>query len=327
MSGGISIYSPRANLTVFEKRLCNALQKGLPIVDRPFLRIAGTLNCSENTIITKTRQLLRRGVIRRIGVVVNWRAVGKTSTLVTTHIEEKKLKKVIAAVNKLEGVSHNYLRDHHFNLWFTLRGDSESQINKILSRLSRQFVVKFYSLPAVQLFKLDVRFDAESGGRRLLPVLRPQSSDINPLSSVDRRILEGLQGGLKVVKRPFDFISKDKFEIYDGLLHIEEMIHSGLISRIGAIVNHNKLGFTANAMFVCAANGRKIVELGCKLARVNIVSHCYQRKTFKGWPYNLYAMFHGRNMKDIQKTVKKFVKTEAITAWQLLVTKKKLLNR
>lgn len=324
MSGTDSINSPQAKLTAFEKRLCNALQNGLPIVERPFAQIAKTLDSDEETTLRKTRELVEMGIIRRIGAVVNWRAIGKTSTLVAAHIEKGDLRKVVEAVNRLAGVSHNYLRDHHFNLWFTLRGDSESQINKILSRMSRRFGVKFYSLPAVRIFKLDVRFDAQSGGRRLLPVLRPQSSDINPLFSVDRRILERLQGGLKVVKRPFDFISKDKFEIYDGLLHIAEMIHSGVISRLGAMVNHNKLGFVANAMFVCGAVGRRIVEVGGKLAKLNIVSHCYQRRAFKGWPYNLYAMMHGRNMKDIQATVKKFVKAEAITDWQLLATKERL---
>jgi DNA-binding Lrp family transcriptional regulator len=321
MNRTASISSPE--LTTLEKRLCNALQNGLPIIERPFARIAKMLKSDEVTTLKKTRELIRRGVIRRIGVVVNWRAIGKTSTLVAAHIAERDLKKVVEAVNRLEGVSHNYLRDHHFNLWFTLRGDSERQINKILSRMSRRFGAKFYSLPAVQIFKLDVRFDAESGGRRLLPILRPQSSDINPLSSVDRRILERLQGGLKVVKRPFAFF-KDSFENYDCLLHIVEMIHSGLISRLGAMVNHNKLGFTANAMFVCGGVGRRIVEVGGKLAKLNIVSHCYQRRAFKGWPYNLYAMMHGRNMKDIHQTVKKFVKAGGITDWQLLATKERL---
>jgi len=86
------------------------------------------------------------------------------------------------------------------------------------------------------------------------------------------------------------------------------MVHSGVINRLGAMVNHNKLGFTANAMFACRAPKSRVIEIGQKLAAVKIVSHCYERKTFKGWPYNIFAMMHGSSMADIRKTVERFVK-------------------
>ncbi len=246
------------------------------------------LKNSEANVLKRTRALVKLGVIRRLGVSINWRAIGKASTLVAAHIEQKDLKKVVSAVNKLRGVSHNYLREHHYNLWFTLRADSQKDIDAILKKLSKRFGVAFNTLPVERIFKLDARFDAASDGKRLLTVLRPQSSVFSPpssvlrhLCSIDERILNGLQGGLKVVKRPFNFLGKDTFEIYDGLLHIAEMIHSGVINRLGAMVNHNKLGFTANAMFVCKAKKSREVEIGEKLAALGIVSHCYERKALQ----------------------------------------------
>jgi DNA-binding Lrp family transcriptional regulator len=324
-----------SNLSAFDKRLCNQLQTGLPIAERPFEIIARILKTSEAKVLERTRALVKLGVIRRLGVSINWRAIGKASTLVAAHIEQEDLKKVVSAVNKLRGVSHNYLREHHYNLWFTLRADSQKGLETILKKLSKRFGVAFNSLPVVQVFKLDARFDAASNGKRLLPatakrseagssVFSPPSSVLSPLCSIDERILAGLQEGLKVVKRPFNFISKDKFEIYDGLLHIADMTYSGVINRLGAIVNHNKLGFTANAMFVCKTNKSRAIEIGEKLAALGIVSHCYQRKPFKGWPFNIFAMMHGSDTGDIRKVVERFVKKEEIKSFAVLPTAEKL---
>jgi siroheme decarboxylase len=313
------------NLSAFDKRLCNELQIGLPIAERPFAIIARILRSSEVKVLKRTLALVKLGVIRRLGVSINWRAIGKASTLVAAHIEQEDLKKVISAVNKLQGVSHNYLREHHYNLWFTLRADSQKDIETILKKLSKRFGAAFNTLPVVRVFKLDARFDATSNGKRLLSVpCPPVPSIVEGLCSIDANILKGLQRGLKVVKRPFDFISDDEFEIYDGLLHIAEMIDAGVINRLGAMVNHNKLGFTANAMFACEVKKSRVIEIGEKLAALRIVSHCYERKKFKGWPYNIFAMMHGSNMGDIRKVIDGFVKKEGIDSFAVLPTAEKL---
>ena len=157
-----------SGLSAFDKRLCNELQIGLPIAERPFAIIARILKSNENEVIKRTRTLVKLGVIRRLGVSINWRAIGKASTLVAAHVEQEDLKKVVSAVNKLQGVSHNYLREHHYNLWFTLRADSQKDIDAILKRLSKRFGAAFNSLPVERVFKLDARFDAASNGKRLL---------------------------------------------------------------------------------------------------------------------------------------------------------------
>ncbi len=316
-----------SNLSAFDRRLCNELQIGLPIAERPFAIIARILKSNEAKVLKRTRALVKLGVIRRFGVSINWRAIGKASTLVAAHIEQEDLKKVISAVNKLRSVSHNYLREHRYNLWFTLRADSKKDIETILEKLSKRFGITFNSLPVEKIFKLDTRFDAASGGKRLLPEGRRRRTEDRgrrTISRIDERILEGLQGGLKVVKRPFNFLGKDAFENYDSLLHIAEMIDEGVINRLGAMVNHNKLGFTANAMFACKAEKTRAIEIGEKLAAMKIVSHCYERKKFKGWPYNIFAMMHGSNMGDIRKAVDGFVKKEGIDLFAVLPTAEKL---
>ena len=316
----------KSSLSGFEKRLLNILQTGLPLVERPYARIAEIQGSSEKRVLDKTRELVERGLIRRIGVVVNWLAVGRASTLVAACVPERQLEEVVAAVNGLKGVSHNYLRRHNYNLWFTLRAGSQSEIKTILAELSKRFGPEFHSLPVRRVFKLDVRFDAQSNGRRLLPAKHRALSGErrrSKLNAIDKRILERLESDLEVVARPFDFFD-DEFENSDCLLHIAEMIERGVIYRIGAVVNHNKLGFTANAMFVCGVSEAKAVKVGRELAKLNIVSHCYQRRTFADWPYNLYGMMHGRGHKDIRQSAERFVRRHEIEKWDLLATEKRV---
>ena len=332
-------------LSAFEKRLCNILQEGLPITRRPFARIAAKLGCNEQTILKCTQGLVSRGFIRRIRAVINWRATGQAGTLVTAHIEQNDLHKVVDEVNRLKGVTHNYLREHHYNLWFTLRAESPKQVAATLQKFSKQFKTGFHGLPVKKVFKLDVRFDALSNGRSLLhqKKTRIKNRTVN-LESVDERLLSKLNEGLKVAAQPYDFLcpvlpalecrnrgseveGNDKLSIDEVLSRIKKMIVQDVIHRLGAVVNHHKLGFVANAMFVCKANENKIVKIGKNLARLNIVSHCYQRKPFKGWPYNLFAMMHGRTIAQIHNEINKFVKSQKIPAWDVLPTLKVLKKK
>jgi DNA-binding Lrp family transcriptional regulator len=147
------------------------------------------------------------------------------------------------------------------------------------------------------------------------------------LDSIDERILSKLNEGLEATAQPYDFLCNDKLSIDEVLSRIKKMIVQDVIHRLGAVVNHHKLGFIANAMFVCRADENKIAKVGKNLTRLKIVSHCYQRKTFKGWPYNLFAMMHGRNMAQIQNEINKFVKSRKITAWDALPTLKVLKKK
>ena len=261
------------------------------------------------------------GVIRRICALINYRALGMSGTLVAAHIRQGELQEIADAVNSLENVSHNYLRKHHYNLWFTLQAESAEQIELILSNLSGRFGVDFHSLPVERVFKLDVRFDAVDD-RGLKSEVRGQK---NPslrenLSSVQKLILSKLQNDLKVIARPFDFLCSESLEIEKVLRIIQELIDKGVIRRIAAVVDHRKLGFVANVLFCCELERAGVVEAGERLARFGVVSHCYQRKTFEGWPYNLFAMMHGKTMGDVQRVIDRFTKAEKIDSFELLPT-------
>ena len=308
--------------------MCNALQDGLPICSRPFDDIAKFLGSSEKEVLQQTDGLKTAGVIRRISALINYRALGMTGTLVAAHIPQEGLQEVAEAVNSMGNVSHNYLRNHYYNLWFTLQAESLGQIEVTLSKLSARFGADFHSLPVQRVFKLDVRFDAESKGRMFGDVERvpeqvkskEELGEAVELNENQKLILSKLQNDLEVIAKPFDFLCSEGLEAEEALRVTQELIDKGVIRRIAAVVDHRRLGFVANVLFAGEVAQDEVVEAGKKLARFGMVSHCYERKALKDWPYNLFAMMHGRSMGEIQHVIDKFVEAERIDSFELLPT-------
>ena len=312
-------------LTKFQKQLCNKLQDGLPICEKPFEELAKNLDANEDTILQETIRLKQLGVIRRISALISYRALGMTGTLVAAHIPQENLQEVTEAVNSLENVSHNYQRKHYYNLWFTLQAPTFEQINVTLSKLSARFGIDFHSLPVERVFKLDVRFDAESEGELLSQELQPiPKQKIVKITAEQNLILSKLQTDLGITARPFDSLCGEGLEIKDILIIIQGLIDKGVIRRIAAVVDHCKLGFVANVLFVSEVPQDRTIRAGEELARFGIVSHCYQRKTFENWPYNLFVMMHSKSFGDIQRAIDKFVEAQKIDSFELLPTEAEL---
>jgi DNA-binding Lrp family transcriptional regulator len=307
-------------LTKLRKQLCNVLQEGLPICPKPYDDLAKYLNNNEKTVLQEIRELKESGVIRRICAMINHRALGMTSTLVAAHIPEENLQEVAEAVNSLENVSHNYLREHYCNLWFTLQAESPKQIEVTVSNLSGRFGIDFYSLPIERVFKLDVRFDAEGEGQLPGDIEQIPKSKTVELNEAERQILWKLEDDLDVISEPFDFLCSEGLETEEVLRIIQGLIDKGVIRRIAAVVDHRKLGFVTNVLFCSEVPQNRIVEAGKALARFGAVSHCYERKTVEDWPYNLFAMMHGKSMGEIQHVINKFTESEKIDSFELLPT-------
>ena len=315
----------KAHLTKLQKQLCNALQEGLPICERPFDELAKFLNSNEIEVLEEIEKLKRAGIIRRIGAMINYRALGMVSTLVAANVPQESLREVTEAVNLLKGVSHNYLRKHYYNLWFTLQSQKAEEIELTLSNLAGRFGIAFHSLPVVRVFKLDVRFDAASDDQPLLQGVEdvPESQAVE-LDEHQKLVLSKLQDELDLTARPFDFLCGEGPDEVPVRRIVTELIDKGVIRRIGAVVDHRKLGFVANVLFCCEVRQDRIVEAGKRLACFGVVSHCYERKSPEDWPYNLFAMMHSRSMGEIQHAISKFTEAEKIDSFQLLPTEAEL---
>ena len=310
-------------LTAFQKDLLDALQRGIEICPRPYDQLAPKLNSSESAVLEEIARLKKEGFIRRFRGQINYRALGRVATLATAKVPADKLDCVAGAVSALPGVSHNYLRDHAFNLWFTLQGQSFEQIDRILSELTREHGVNFFSLPAERVFKLDVRFELNSPQEetRETPDMAAADKAVI-LTPVDKQVLSFLQKEFPLAVDPF---SKAKgLDEQSCLEAVRSLARKGVLKRIAAVANHYKLGYKANGMFCIQLPDEQVEMVGSFLAGYKQISHCYQRRTFAGWPYNVFAMVHAHTDQLLETWTEDFAGTMKIENYTLLKSVREL---
>lgn len=147
----------------------------------------------------------------------------------------------------------------------------------------------------------------------------------NQITDIEQKILSIIQHGLPKSQNPFkDMAEKIGIETEQLLDVLKDWKQQGKIRRIGAIVNHFKVGLSGAAMVVWQVEPEHTEELGKVLAEFEEVSHAYERRTDENWPYNLYTMVHGKSDQDVQQTVQRMSKTCGISNYRILFTEKEL---
>jgi DNA-binding Lrp family transcriptional regulator len=117
------------------------------------------------------------------------------------------------------------------------------------------------------------------------------------LTEPQKQVLAFLQDEFPLVLRPFAGCSG--MGEAGCLQVVGELMQMGVLKRIAAVLNHYRLGFSVNAMVCAEVSSERIEKAGGVLASFRQVSHCYQRRTFPGWPYNLFAMVHCRSEEEL----------------------------
>ena len=147
----------------------------------------------------------------------------------------------------------------------------------------------------------------------------------NHISDMERRILDVLQEGLPRSQTPYkDMAQQIGMETNELLTVLKDWKKQGKLRRIGAIVNHFKVGLPAGAMVVWQVESERAVEIGQILAGFKEVSHAYQRQTRENWPYNLYTMVHGKSEEEVQLVVKRMSQACGVSDYRILTTEKEL---
>ncbi|MCL4503625.1 MAG: AsnC family transcriptional regulator [Deltaproteobacteria bacterium] len=141
-----------------DKAILNEIQSHFPIVSRPYAEVGDRVGAPEAEVMRRVQAMMESGVIRRIGANFTSRKLGYTSTLCAAHVPEERLAHFVEVVNRYPGVTHNYLRRHHFNVWFTLIAESVERLDQILAEISAASGVEVLSLPAQEVFKIKVDF-------------------------------------------------------------------------------------------------------------------------------------------------------------------------
>lgn len=147
-----------AALDVTDRRLLDIIQAAFPLAPRPYAILGEALGITEQEALDRVRALRSRGIIRRLGANFQSARLGFVSTLCAAKVPEAKMEAFVARVNACPGVTHNYLREHAYNIWFTLISPSREAENAELAAITADTGVPILNLPATRLFKIRVNF-------------------------------------------------------------------------------------------------------------------------------------------------------------------------
>ncbi|MEX0874234.1 MAG: Lrp/AsnC family transcriptional regulator [Actinomycetota bacterium] len=288
-----------------DRQLLNAVQKEVPLVPRPFAQVADEIGTTEDDVLARLRRWRDdEGVIRQISAIFDTRKLGYTSTLVAMRIPAERMNEAAKLVNEHPGVSHNYERDHEFNLWFTLAVPAGMDLTEHIDRLHELTGAESTRiLPTLKMFKIEVRLDMETGVSNA-DGPPPPKVEIPPLTEADIDAIRALQVDMPLVSRPFAEEAKTVGMSEDELLEFgHKFVADGRMRRCAAILRHRRAGFLANGMGVWKMPEERAEELGYQIAAFPQVTHCYQRPVYEDWPYRVFSMVHARTEEKVREVI------------------------
>ncbi len=306
-----------------DKEILNEIQWTFPLTPKPYDIMAKKFGLSNQELMQRLVALKEAGIIRQISAIFDTRKLGYKSALVAMAIEPERLDQVANQVNRHPGVSHNYERNHEYNLWFTLAVPPGSDLKTEIDKFSKlPGIKKTRLLPTIKLFKIGVK----------LEMVEEKKSDIKP-SEEKKKIIETkfvateqekdyireLQKDLEIVERPF-LKSAQKLGITEEQLldKVRQYEETGIMRRFAAILRHREVGFTANGMIVWQVPDERIEEVGAKLGAFPQISHCYQRPVYQDWPYSVFSMVHCKSIEEAEDMAKEIQKQVNVDDYRIL---------
>ena len=314
-------------MTELEQHLLSVIQDAFPLEERPYQVLAEQLDSDEQSVFEAVESLRNSGVIRRIGGVYDSKKLGfisrlcagKVPTVATGASDDSALDKFAAAVDGIPAITHNYVRSHEYNVWFTVIAESEDEIRKVVDGLCASTDLHdVHILSATKKFKINTVMGGAgapvdsgvilSGGRS--PKSKdpgPRSTQILALSSSDRARIRTACTDIPHTLTPFKDWGVSDEELRDDLAQKR-------MRRFGAILRHQDAGFAHNAMVCFGLDERREAcpepaegtrdERGIVLAQKPYISHCYERPAFEGFPYTLYVMMHAQSAAELEQHIK-----------------------
>ncbi len=288
-----------------DKRLMNLLQSSFPLDPEPFALLASEAELELADALDRTKRLLEGRIIREITPIFDTRALGYESMLVAAKVDPEHPQRAARIVNSHPGVSHNYLRTHDFNLWFTIATPPDSKLGlagTLDVLMGETGATSMRQLPTLTLFKINMNLEMEKGTEALAAAAEasaPRELDPQPYDEADVATIRALQGPMAAVERPYDEAASELGVSTEELLErLRGMVDRKILRRVAAILYHRRAGFSANGMGVWRVPEEEIMGVGGRMASFRGISHCYQRPTYEDWPYSIFTMAHGRSKEE-----------------------------
>jgi siroheme decarboxylase len=315
-------------LETLDPELLNAVQWDFPLTAAPYAALGERLGTSEAEVRARLRAAKESGVLRQLSAIFDTRALGYSSALVAAKVEPDRVDAAAEVISRHPGVSHNYKRNHAYNLWYTLAvppGDDIDEHLEVLHRESGSLVTR--KLPTLQLYKIGVKLDmtgntAADARAEVLEHERPERREhmaAPDLDELEIATISVAQEDLADDPRPFAVMGARLGVGEDRVLEVLESFRTRkLMRRFAAVMNHRSAGFKANAMGVWAVPEDRLGEIGPRMASFAAVSHCYRRPTYEDWPYTVFTMVHGHNARDCEATIEAIRDETGVDEYALL---------
>jgi DNA-binding Lrp family transcriptional regulator len=292
-------------LDELDKKVLNLMQGSFPLAPRPYAEVARLAELPEAEVLRRVERLLRERIIRQVTPIFDTRVLGYKSMLVAARVDPDNPHRAAAIINAHPGVSHNYLRNHDFNMWFTIAVEPDSKLGldgslEVLQRDTGAESIR--QLPTLRLFKIRMDLEMEHGTEALASAAEAvdyREPEAIELSDLDIAVIRALQGDMPVIEEPYAPAAQELGVPQEKLLdHLESMRERKALRRVAAILFHRRAGYSANGMGVWRVPDERILELGPLMASFRGISHCYQRPTYEDWPYSVFTMAHGRSREE-----------------------------
>ncbi|RLJ70843.1 DNA-binding Lrp family transcriptional regulator [Hydrogenivirga caldilitoris] len=292
---------------MLREELLKEIQSNIPIVSRPFKYLGERLGVDEGEVIKAVKSLKEEGIIRQVSPIYDTKAAGYDSSLVAFKVPRDRILEVAKLVNTHPGVSHNYEREHDFNLWFTLAvpPDGEMSLEETVSLLAKLGKVEGYVvLRTLKTYKIGVKLDYKELTER--EEVKIQDRKKTQLTELEKEVIRVSQKDIPLVEAPFAELAKTLGVTEEEFLQTLRVLQNkGVMRRFSAILFHRRAGFRANGMAVWRVPEDRIDQIGIHLASYKSVSHCYWRTTNQHWSYNLFSMIHGKTKEEVLSFVEK----------------------
>lgn len=334
-----------------EETVLGTIQSGFPIVPDPYGTLAEQLGLERDEVEKALLDLREEGLVRRIGASFDSKRLGYSSTLCALAAPPERADEVAAIINAYPGVTHNYLRENRYNIWFTLITRSSEDRARILGQIVEQSGCgDLLDMPATKMYKIRVDFGkghgkkateakakAKDAGEHVAGRFGAAATDARAFGgddAFDVALVRWAQGDVAfdadgaLVERPFEQgaalvgkqIGREVTE-NEVIARILELRALKAIRRFGAMVKHQKMGFAFNGMTVWNVDDGRLDEVGAAFAEKPYVSHCYTRLAKPTWPYKIYAMAHAQTQDELDGYVAELGKIAQAEPLVLVSTK------
>jgi DNA-binding Lrp family transcriptional regulator len=306
-----------------DRRLLNRIQSEFPLVARPYEELGRPLGLSEDEVVERMRALKAGRIVRQVSAIFDTKSLGYKSSLVAMRVDPARIAEAARIINEHPGVTHNYERNHQYNLWFTIAvpptSDLEAVVQRIHDLAGAEVTRVMYTL---RLFKIGVNLDM-TGQRPPDAIAEPEYREQDRIrardftvTEQDQMVIRELQEDLPIEPRPFKTLAERIGLDEDRLFAVmHSLVERGFMRRMAAILYHRRAGFRANGMGVWAVPEDDVIELGERMASFANVSHCYRRPTYPDWPYNVFTMVHGKSVEECEEILAAISRATGVTEY------------